>query len=151
MEIIIIIIGFILDRITKYWALSKLRDSNGIIIIKDFFSFDYLENRGAAWGIFQNKMLFLSIITILVLTAVILFLIIKKPKSILLRISLSFIISGALGNLYDRLYYKKVVDFIHVYYKQVYNYPTFNVADIFVVIGTVLLAIYILKDGKNAK
>lgn len=151
MEIIIIILGFILDRITKYCSLSYLKEKDSIIIIKNYFDFQYLENRGAAWGIFQNKLLLLSVITILVLTAMILYIIFKKPKSKLLRISLSLIISGALGNLYDRIYYKKVVDFIHVHYNNVYDFPTFNVADILVVIGTFLLALYIIRDEKHGK
>lgn len=151
MEVFIILVGFILDRITKYYALSNLKDKDAIILIKNYFDFQYLENRGAAWGIFQNRLLLLSIVTISVLTVLILFLIVKKPKSKLLRISLSFIICGALGNLYDRIYYKKVVDFIHVHYNAVYEFPTFNVADIMVVIGTLLLALYIIRDGNHGE
>ena len=75
----------------------------------------------------------------------------NRKKSKLLSVSLSLIISGALGNFYDRVVYKYVVDFICVHYKNTYYFPTFNVADVFVVCGTILLAIYILRmesDGE---
>lgn len=151
MEIFIIILGIILDRITKLWALNVLKPDNDIIVIKNYFQLAYLENRGAAFGIFQNKVVFLSLFTVILIIGLIIYLYKNRGKSRLLSISLSLIISGALGNFYDRIVYKYVVDFICVHYKDIYYFPTFNVADIFVVCGTILLAIYILRmesDGE---
>ena len=147
MEIIIILIGVIVDRITKLWALNTLTKSAGIEVIKNFFDLSYLENKGAAFGIFQNKQIYLSVITSLVILGMIYYVFKYKPKSKILRISFSLIISGAIGNLYDRLAYNFVVDFIQVHYKGNY-FPTFNIADSLVVVGTCLLAIYVLKEGK---
>lgn len=149
MEIIIIIIVNIIDRLSKIWALKTLKDNNDVVIIKNIFSLSYLENRGAAWGIFQGKTNFLLIITVLVIIGIIYFIFKYKPKNKLIRISLSFIIGGAIGNMYDRLVNKYVVDFIYFHYKDVYSFPTFNVADISVVIGTILLALCLLKDDNN--
>lgn len=146
MEFLIFIFGVILDRVTKIWALNRLYSGKEIVVIKDFFSFAYLENRGAAFGILQNKIIFLVIITLVVVIGIVYFLIKYKPKSKVLRISLALIISGALGNLIDRVFYNFVVDFILLHYKDVYYYPTFNVADMLVVIGTILLAIYLIKE-----
>ena len=146
MELIIVFLGLLLDRLTKVWALSSLKDNNGIILIKDFFGLEYLENRGAAFGIMQNKLIFLALATLLVISGMIYYIIVYKPKSIFLRISLAMIIGGALGNLYDRLIYKYVVDFILIHYKDVYYFPTFNIADMLVVVGTLILAISIVKD-----
>ena len=146
MEILIIFFGLLLDRLTKVWALSSLKENNGVILIKDFFKLEYLENRGAAFGILQNKLVLLALVTLLVIAGMIYYIIKYKPKSKLLRISFALIISGALGNLYDRLFYKYVVDFILLHYKDVYNFPTFNIADSLVVIGTLILAISIVKD-----
>lgn len=143
---IIIIIGFILDRITKVWAVNTLSGKGDIIILKDIFSFSYVENRGAAFGFFQNKVILLSIITFLVVCGIIYYLLKYKPKSILFRISVSLILAGALGNFFDRITYKYVVDFILFHYKDVYYFPNFNIADTMVVIGTFLLALYIIKD-----
>ncbi|MCS4465564.1 signal peptidase II [Clostridium botulinum] len=128
------------------WALNTLASGKDIVVIKNLFTFSYLENRGAAFGIFQNRLIFLSLITAIVILGVVYFIVKYKPTSKLLKISLSLIISGAIGNLIDRIYYKFVVDFIMLHYKDVYYFPTFNVADMLVVIGTVLLAIYILKE-----
>lgn len=144
--IIVLILGIFLDRISKIWALNTLASGRDIVVIKNLFTFSYLENRGAAFGIFQNRLIFLSLITAIVILGVVYFIVKYKPTSKLLKISLSLIISGAIGNLIDRIYYKFVVDFIMLHYKDVYYFPTFNVADMLVVIGTVLLAIYILKE-----
>ncbi|WP_050607640.1 signal peptidase II [Clostridium niameyense] len=146
MEFLIFIFGVILDRVTKIWALNKLYSGEEIVVIKDFFSFSYLENRGAAFGILQNKIIFLVIITLIVILGILYFLIKYKPKSKVLRISLALIISGAIGNLIDRVFYNFVVDFILLHYKDIYYYPTFNVADMLVVVGTTLLAIYLIKE-----
>ncbi|WP_251859691.1 signal peptidase II [Clostridium sp. Marseille-Q2269] len=146
MEIIILILGIVLDRISKLWALNTLASGKYIVIIKDLFTFSYLENRGAAFGIFQNKLIFLAIITVVVIIGVAYFITKYKPGSRLLKISLALIISGAIGNLIDRIYYKFVVDFIMLHYKDKYYFPTFNIADTLVVIGTILLVIYILKE-----
>ncbi len=146
MEFLIILAGLVMDRITKVWALNRLTEGRDIIIIKNFFGFSYLENRGAAFGIFQNKVLPLSIITSAVIIGMIYYLVKYKPASKLLRYSLALIISGAIGNLIDRFFYKFVVDFILLHYKDVYYYPTFNGADMLVVVGTFLLALCILKD-----
>lgn len=150
-EILIIVLGLFLDRITKIWALNTLIKVPEIVLIKDFFSFSYLENRGAAFGIFQNKVLFLSLITFVIMLAIVYYLIKYKPNSKLLRISLALILSGAIGNLIDRVGYKYVVDFIMLHYKDKYYFPTFNVADMLVVTGTALLAIYLMKEENDGK
>jgi signal peptidase II len=146
MEILIIILGLIADRITKIWALKSLYVNGDVVIIKNIFGFSYLENRGAAFGIFQNKVILLSIVTSIVVLVMIYYLIKYRPSSRFLRISLAMIITGAIGNLIDRFVYKYVVDFILVHYKTIYYFPTFNVADMFVVVGTCILALSIIKD-----
>lgn len=145
LELIFIVLGLLIDRLSKIWALDKLSKIDEIVIIKDIFSFSYLENRGAAFGIFQNKVLLLAIVTLSVIGALIFYVIKFKPTSKLFKISLALVVSGALGNLYDRVIYKYVVDFILVHYKEHY-FPTFNVADMLVVVGTGLLALCILKE-----
>ena len=146
MEVVIIFLGLLFDRLTKLWALKSLKDTDGVILIKDLFKLEYLENKGAAFGIMQNKVIFLALVTFLIITGMTYYIIKYKPKSKFLRISIAMIISGALGNLYDRLFYKYVVDFILVHYKDVYYFPTFNIADSLVVVGTLILAISIVKD-----
>lgn len=149
MEILIIAAGILVDRLTKFWAVTKLKKIQDIVVIKNFFDLDYVQNRGAAWGIFGGKTVVLSIITALILIGIIGYIIKCKPKSIFLRTALSLVIAGAVGNLFDRVYYKYVVDLFSFHYKDIYYYPVFNVADICVVIGTFMLAIYIIRDDKK--
>lgn len=146
MEILIIIFVNIIDRITKIWATKQLIDGNDLIVIKNIFDFSYLENRGAAWGIFSGKVNLLLIMTVIIVVGIIFYLLKYKPKSRVMRIALSLIIGGAIGNMYDRGIYQHVVDFIHFHYKDVYNFPTFNFADMCVVVGTLLLILSLLRD-----
>lgn len=151
MVLLIIFLGLIADRVTKLWALKALKDGSDVVIIKNLFSFSYLENRGAAFGILQNKVVFLAILTIAMTIAMIFYIYKYKPQSKLLKVSLALIIAGAIGNLYDRIFYKYVVDFILLHYKEVYYFPTFNVADMLVVFGTIILAFCIIKEDHNGK
>lgn len=148
MEISIILIGLLIDRMAKMWAIGNLTHVSQIVVIKNVFSFLYLENRGAAFGILQGKLYFLTFITIPVVAGMIYYMLKHKPKSIMARISLSLIISGAMGNLIDRLVYKYVVDFISIHFKDIYYFPIFNIADVLVVVGTILLVFYLLKEEK---
>ncbi|HBC95657.1 MAG TPA: signal peptidase II [Clostridium sp.] len=148
MEILIILLGIFIDRITKIWAVQNLAQFSQIVIIKDIFSFLYLENRGAAFGILQNRVSLLTIITIMVVSGMIFYMVKHGFKSSMVKISFSLIISGALGNLIDRLVYGYVVDFISVHFKDIYYFPIFNVADILVVVGTILLLFCLLKEEK---
>ncbi|RXM71484.1 signal peptidase II [Clostridium tetani] len=146
MEIIIIVLGIILDRVTKLWAIERLSIGEDIVVIKDFFSFSYLENRGAAFGIFKDKQLFLISITMVAILLMMFYLFINKTNPKILKISLSLIISGAIGNLIDRIKYRYVVDFIFFHYKDKYHFPIFNIADVLVSLGTILLIIFIIKE-----
>ncbi|MBO1263752.1 signal peptidase II [Proteiniclasticum sp. SCR006] len=142
----IIIIGLVLDYFTKIWAVDTLKGKADITVIEGFFDFSYLENRGAAFGIFQGRAYLLAAVT-LVIMGVLLFNYYKaKKKTWLLTASTGLILTGAVGNLIDRVRFGFVVDFISWHWKDVYYFPSFNVADICITIGTGLLVIYILKE-----
>ena len=143
---IIFVIGLILDYITKIWALDTLRGKPDITIIKGFFDLSYLENRGAAFGIFQGRVYLLAVVTLIIIGGFFFYYLRTKKKTLLFTISTALILTGAIGNLIDRLRYGFVVDFISWHWKDVYYFPTFNVADICITIGTGLLVIYILKE-----
>lgn len=143
--IVIAVIG--IDIYTKYLSTTYFRIEE-IEIIKDALYFTYVENRGAAFGIMQNKQLIFIILTVIVILGMIGFLIKNKPQSKLLKLSLSFIIAGGIGNLIDRIHLGYVVDFIDV---RIINYPVFNVADCFVVIGAILLFIHVLFSKNEVK
>jgi len=145
---LIIVLGFILDRLTKFWVLDSLVNSP-VTVIDNFFYFRYLENRGAAFSILQGKTILLITLTFIV--TLILIFIIAKHKDKFLRTSLSLIVAGALGNLFDRIFRGgSVIDFIEFHFGS-HAFPTFNIADTLVVIGTILLAIYVLFIYKEEK
>lgn len=137
--IIIIILGLVLDRVSKIYAVNNFIENP---IEGPFVNFTYLENRGAAFGILQDKRIFFLIITLVIVWYLLYhFYNTYKTNPKILNISLALIISGALGNFYDRFVNGFVVDFIEFSF---FNFPVFNVADIFVTVGCALMIIYII-------
>lgn len=146
--IIIIAILVLIDQFTKYLAITNLKNQAPIIIIKDVFQLYYLENRGAAFGILQNKEWFLIIVPLLILCTIfyILYKLPGEKKYLPLYYICIFISSGAIGNLIDRIRYSFVVDF---FYFELIDFPVFNVADSYVTVSgiiLVLLGFFYYKD-----
>lgn len=141
MAIILILAIVILDQWTKYWASNYLQPRGTIPVIEDVFSFTYVENRGAAFGILQNQRWVFIVITVIICIGMAYYLYIDNSLHPLLRISLYLVLGGAIGNLIDRIKNGYVVDMFHV---TLINFPVFNVADCFVVVGTIMLAYYLL-------
>lgn len=149
--LIFVLSAIALDMVTKYIAITIFKISE-LEIIKNILYFTYVENRGAAFGILQNQKMFFVIMTVAVIGIIIAYILRKKPKNKLLLISLGCICGGGIGNLIDRIRFSYVVDFIDL---RIINYPVFNIADCFVVVGAVLLSIYILflsdKEEKSER
>lgn len=145
--IIAVLIG--LDQIIKRWALNVLQNRESIIIIKNVFNLTYVENRGAAFGLFQNSQIVFIIVAVIASIVGIYFLRSKKYESKALKISIILIISGAIGNLIDRVTLGYVVDYFDFIF--IWNY-VFNLADCFIVVGTFLLCtILIMSEQKDTK
>lgn len=141
---VVFIVSIIIDQITKLWAVNVLKDGSSIKIIGDFLMLSYVENRGAAFGILQNQLWFFVIATI-VMMSILLYIFIKfKNITMLSRLSITLIGGGAIGNFIDRIRLGYVVDFIDVRFGNIYNFPVFNFADSFVVVGSFLMVILIL-------
>ena len=143
---LIFILGMLLDYVTKIWAIDTLKGKADITVIEGFFDFSYLENRGAAFGIFQGRVYLLAFVTMIIMAVLFVMYQKTKKKTKLLTISTALILTGAIGNLIDRLRYGFVVDFISWHWKNTYYFPTFNVADICITVGTGLLILYIIKE-----
>ena len=138
-----------LDQFTKHLAVTALKGKAPIVLIPGVLEFQYLENRGAAFGSLEGMQLVFWILTILFLAAAILFYIrIPKTKKYLpLMICCVVLVAGAAGNFIDRAVNQYVVDFI---YFSVIDFPIFNVADIYITlsfIGILLLVFFYYKDG----
>ena len=141
MYILIAISIIILDQITKWLVATNLGYGYEVQIIKNFFYVTYVRNKGAAWGIFQNGRIFFVLMTILVVIGILYLM--SREKSSYKKVVFSFILGGALGNFIDRLFRGYVIDFLDFYIFS-YNFPTFNVADIFITVGTILIIYEIL-------
>ena len=136
--IIAILIG--LDQLSKYFGLNYLKEAGSIPVIQNIFHLTYVENRGAAFGMFQNNQT-IFIIVALVASAFGLYYLHKKKINLVGKVGILLIISGAIGNLIDRVRLGFVVDYFD--FRIIWEY-VFNVADVFVVVGTILLCIHIL-------
>ena len=142
------IVLFIIDIVSKI-VVSKLMDVyDSLIIVKDFFYITYVRNTGVAWSIFEGEILAIIIVSLMIITFIIYYIFKNKPKSEFEIIGYSFILGGAFGNLFDRIIYGYVVDFLDFYIFG-YDYPIFNLADSFIFIGVILVIIYTwrCKDG----
>ena len=134
----IIIFTFFLDLITKNYALSSLI-INHSISINNFLNFTLAFNHGAAFSFLSDAggwqrwfFIIFSLIVILIIT----YILVKEKNS--KYIAFSFVIGGAIGNLYDRILYGYVIDFIEFHYNSFF-WPIFNIADIAISIGIILL------------
>ena len=151
MVFIISVLIIILDQFTKHRAMLHLMNKRPYVVIKDFVQFHYVENRGAAFGILQDKKVFFVIITVAVLIIASYYLITNYHElNKLTRIGVALLIAGAVGNLIDRIRFGYVVDFISFRLMGIYDFPVFNIADIFIVLSTFFIVIIILFDKIEA-
>lgn len=145
-----IVLLIILDQVSKLLALKYLRGQGPLVIIENFFSLSYVENRGAAFGILQGQRWLFFLVTLVVVAVLAYFLFIRKPPvQGLMRAAMVLIMAGSLGNFIDRVTRHFVVDFLSFRILG-HNFAVFNLADSFIVLGTLLLFVLILKsDGEE--
>lgn len=146
--IVSVIILVLIDQYTKLLAIRHLKDQASFILIENVFELQYLENRGAAFGIMQNQRIFFVIITVVMLAVIGYFFQVtpKTKKYLPLNISMIVIIAGAIGNFIDRIFRGFVVDF---FYFSLINFPIFNVADIYVTVTFFVLVILLFFYYKD--
>lgn len=139
-----------IDQISKWLIVKNMELGTSIPIIDNVLYITSHRNRGAAWGILENKMWFFYIITVVFVVFIVFYMKKYAKTDKFLGISLGLILGGAIGNFIDRVFRQEVVDFIHVYIFS-YNYPVFNIADSALCIGVVLIIIQTLLEGKKTK
>ena len=148
MAVILVIVAVLIDQYTKYLAVTHLKDGPAFVLIDNVFELNYLENRGAAFGLLQNRQIFFVCVAILSF-AFILYCYVRIPKTgryLPLRLCGIFIVAGAAGNLIDRIRLGYVVDF---FYFRLIDFPVFNVADIYVTVSFAVLLILIFFRYKE--
>jgi signal peptidase II len=145
----------LLDQWTKYMIVQKLPLYQRVEVIQGLFNIVHVRNTGGAFGIFGGEKGGLSsalfVVVSLIAVGAIVFLFVKvKENEKTLVLSFSLILSGAIGNLIDRLRYGEVVDFLDIHLST-YHWPAFNVADSAICIGIGLMALELLiRDRKKS-
>lgn len=138
-----LVLFILIDQWSKLWARTCLKGSADIPVIKKVFSLHYLENRGAAFGLLQNRQIFFVLMTVLVLACIayVYHRLPNEAKYKPLEYIALFITAGAIGNFIDRICYHYVIDFL---YFELIDFPVFNVADCYVSCSTFFLVVLLL-------
>ena len=151
-SILFVILLVVLDQASKiYLTLVNKTSPIDLEVIRGFFRITYTCNDGASFSILKGKRVFFIIMTIVVVCLIVYYLL-KNKVYWVEKYSLLLIISGAVGNLIDRIMYGYVIDFLYFIIFG-YDFPVFNIADSFITIGAIGLIISILflnKEGENA-
>ena len=139
LEFIIIVSTVILDQLTKWWASASLATipTGSLTLLPGILELRYVENRGAAFSMMWGKTSFFITVSAIVVTLLTFYLIrYRASENLITRIAIASVIGGALGNMIDRIFHGYVVDMINPLFVR---FAVFNVADIFVTCGTILL------------
>ena len=150
--ILIIAGGLVTDLVTKSVFASVLEyGENTIILIPNLLKFVYVENDGAAYGMLGGHTWLLIVMTLVFIVAFILYFVFTKDKNVWFTVAVGLIISGAIGNLIDRIAFNFVRDFISI---EFFNF-VFNFADMFITFGVICYFVYIIiqsiKEYKDKK
>ena len=141
--LIILLVG--VDQLTKLYALNVVKPAGEITVIDNFYYFVYVENRGAAFGMLQNKQWFFIIVTLLIFAAFAYILYNYRIEGKLFFAAFVLVIGGGIGNLIDRIFRGYVVDFLQFSFFP----PVCNIADYFITAGAVMLVISVMFCKKN--
>lgn len=144
--ILIIAASVILDQASKLIVVNTMEYGESIVLIKNIFSFQYIHNYGAAWGMFSDHRWVFMLITSIALIAMPIILYRYRKLHFLFGLSLSLFIGGAIGNMIDRVFLGYVVDFLEFTF---IDFPIFNVADICVVCGAIIMMVYVIFFDKE--
>lgn len=136
----------VVDQITKYLTVQNINLFEVVEVVPKFLSFTYIRNTGAAWSILEGQMWFFYIVTIFVIVFLLYYLYTEAKDNKILGIILSIVLAGTIGNFIDRLIFQYVIDMIKV---EFINFPIFNVADMFLTVGVVVLMIYTIYEDRN--
>lgn len=145
LAIILIILLVAADQLTKLYALNVVKPQGMMTVIDNFYYFVYVENRGAAFGMLQNKQWFFVIVTLIIFGVFGYVLYNYKIEGKLFFAAFVLVIGGGIGNLIDRIFRGYVVDFLQFSFFS----PVCNLADYFITVGAVLLVISVMFCKKN--
>ncbi|SCW43864.1 signal peptidase II Aspartic peptidase. MEROPS family A08 [Pseudomonas peli] len=146
---------FVVDQASKFWFDNNLSMYQQIVIIPDYFSWTLAYNTGAAFSFLADaagwQRWFFAAIAVVVSGVLVVWLKRLKPGETWLAVALALVLGGALGNLVDRVVFGHVVDFILLHWHQQWYFPAFNVADMAITGGAILLALDMFKSEKSGE
>jgi signal peptidase II len=152
--LVIAVLVIALDRVTKMWIVKNVISGQAIVVWPHVFRLTHVLNTGAAFSMFEgasspmlvrNALVAFSVIAVLVVVAMLW----RMGRTVtMVSVALSLILGGAIGNLYDRVVYRYVVDFLEVHIWH-YHWPDFNVADSAIVVGACLLLLEMLRPQRS--
>ncbi|MWP49161.1 MULTISPECIES: signal peptidase II [Gilliamella] len=144
--LLLAMVVFIIDIASKFWIINNFFLFESVNLLP-FFSITYVRNIGAAFSIFEGQRTMLAILALVICAVIVHMLYRSTRQQKLENFSLSLILGGALGNLFDRLYHGFVIDFLDVNFGD-WHYPTFNIADCAICVG---IGLFILCSYKKPK
>jgi signal peptidase II len=144
MIFIIVFAILVLDRLTKLFFVKSLAVGASIPVIKGFFHFTLVYNRGAAFGMFKDQIPFFILTSVIAIFFIIFHL---KKSAALEKIALGLILAGAAGNLIDRVFLGYVIDFLDFHVQPYFYWPVFNIADSAITIGACMLGWLLLRPS----
>ena len=151
--IAIAVLVFAIDIAAKYIIDARVAPNSEVSVVPYIIDFTNVHNYGAAWGMLAGKQAFLIFLTILFIAVFIWYYIKEKNKTWLLTISFGLLLAGCFGNLFDRVFFGYVRDFLMFDFWKAF--PVFNFADVALFVGVILfviyLSLYFAKKGKGKK
>lgn len=149
--VLIAVISVILDQIVKYLIISKCTLYKKNPVIDGFFNITYVQNRGAAWGILNNNIILLVVITVLALGLICSFIFKESNIKKLDIVLYGMLLGGIIGNFIDRIFRGYVIDFLDFIIFG-YDFPVFNIADMLIVISVgIMIVTYWRSRNENTE
>jgi len=145
--------GVLLDQLSKYYIDSTFELYQSITVLENFFHITYIRNRGAAFGILSDNALrlpFFITVSLIAIVGIIWYLRQIRTDQVLSQLALGLILSGAIGNLIDRIRFGEVIDFIDVHWYD-HHWPAFNVADSAICVGVALLFLETWREERHSR
>lgn len=148
----VIIVLTVIDRLTKYIAVSTVKINGPMEFLFGLFQFRYVENTGAAFSSFSDNTEILTVVTLLIILFCLILLLSRKIRSLFVNICLLLVTAGGIGNVIDRIAYGFVIDFIEPLF---IDFAVFNFADCCITVGAFMLIGYeiyeLINEQKNRK
>jgi signal peptidase II len=149
------LIVLVADQLTKAWATASLKPVVYVEVIPGLFRLSYATNRGVAFSLFADSQFdirwILSAVSLIAALFVLSYFRRAPADKTRLNVSLALLMAGIIGNMIDRVRLGEVVDFIELHWRDLYSWPTFNIADSAICVGAALLALEMLREEKSAR